>query len=83
MRPNMTFTGCWPRIRCPTLLVRATTPLGPEGGLVVSASDAARFAAEVPSATVVDLDADHYTVLLDPTAIESIQRFVRAAPSMI
>ena len=73
----------WPRIRCPILLVRATTPLGPGGGLVVSSQDAERFAAEFAGATVVDLDADHYTVLLDPTAIESIQRFVRAAPSMI
>jgi pimeloyl-ACP methyl ester carboxylesterase len=75
--------GLWPRIRCPILLVRATTPLGPDGGLVVSSQDAERFAAEFAGTTVVDLDADHYTVLLDPTAIESIQRFMRAAPSMI
>jgi pimeloyl-ACP methyl ester carboxylesterase len=75
--------GLWPRLRCPVLLVRANTPLAPGGGLVVSAHDSERFAAEAPNATVVDVDADHYTVLLDPTAIETIQRFTRVAPSMI
>ena len=69
----------WPRIDRPILLVRATRPMAPGGGLVVSARDAERFAAEIPDATVVDLDADHYTVLVDPTAIEVIERFTRAA----
>ena len=71
----------WPRIRCPVLLVRATTPLVPGGGLVVSAADAERFAAEIPHAEVVNLDADHYSVLIDPVAIDTIARFLRAAPS--
>lgn len=75
--------GLWPRLRCPVLLVRANTPLAPGGGLVVSAHDSERFAAEAPNATVVDVDADHYAVLLDPTAIETIQRFTRVAPSII
>jgi len=54
----------------------------PNGGLVVSAPDAARFAAEVPNATVVDLDADHYTILVDPTAIDVIEEFVVEPPSI-
>jgi pimeloyl-ACP methyl ester carboxylesterase len=70
----------WPRIRCPILLVRATTPLGPGGGLVVSRQDAERFAAEFANGTVVDVDADHYTVLVDKTAIDVIERFTRVAP---
>jgi pimeloyl-ACP methyl ester carboxylesterase len=69
----------WPRIRCPILLVRAKRPMVPDGGLVVSARDAERFAAEVANATVVDVDADHYTILVDPTAIEAIERFMRVA----
>jgi 3-oxoadipate enol-lactonase len=73
----------WPRIRGPILLIRAATPLGPGGGLVVSRQDADRFAAETPNATVLDVDADHYTILLDPTAVESIRRFIRPAPSTI
>ena len=51
----------------------------PDGGLVVSARDAERFAAEIPNATVVDLDVDHYTVLVDPIAVEAIERFMRVA----
>ena len=79
---NHDLYGCWPRLRCPTLLVRASRPMVPNGGLVVSAPDAARFAAEVPNATVVDLDADHYTVLVDPTAIDVIEEFVVEPPSI-
>ena len=66
----------WPQIRCPVLLLRATTPLGEEGGLVVSAPDSERFAAEFANATVVDLDSDHYTILIDPAAIESTEQFL-------
>jgi pimeloyl-ACP methyl ester carboxylesterase len=69
--------GLWRRIRCPVLLVRANTPLERGGGLVVSASDSARFAAEMPNATVVELDSDHYNVLLDPAAIDAIDGFLR------
>ena len=64
----------WPQIRCPILLLRATTPLGQDGGLVVSAPDAERFAAEFANATVVDLDSDHYTILIDPAAIERTEQ---------
>lgn len=66
----------WPQLRCPVLLLRATTTLGQSGGLVVSAQDAERFAAEYTNATVVNLDSDHYTVLLDPVAIASIEEFL-------
>ena len=72
--------GLWPRIRCPVLLVRASTPLVADGGLVVSAQDAERFAEEIPHAEVVNLDADHYSVVIDPAAIDIISRFLRASP---
>jgi pimeloyl-ACP methyl ester carboxylesterase len=68
----------WQRIRCPVLLVRANTPLVPGGGLIVSAQDSARFVVENRNATVVDLDSDHYTVLIDPVAIDTIEHFLRA-----
>lgn len=66
----------WPRIRCPVLLVRASTPMAAAGGLVVSAVDAERFAAEAAQATVVDVEADHYSVMTSPSAISAIERFV-------
>ena len=52
--------GLWPRLRCPVLLLRASRPMAPEGGLVVSQADADRFVDEVREAAVVDVDADHY-----------------------
>jgi pimeloyl-ACP methyl ester carboxylesterase len=69
----------WPRLLCPVLLVRASRLMAPGGGLVVSRADAERFAAEAHNATVVDVDADHYSILISPPAISAIERFIGAA----
>jgi pimeloyl-ACP methyl ester carboxylesterase len=68
--------GLWPQLRCPVLLVRANRPMAPAGGVAVSRADAERFAAEARHATVVDVDADHYSVLIDPAAVSAVERFV-------
>ena len=68
----------WPRLCCPVLLVRASRPMGPGGGLVVSRADAERFATEVRDATVVNVDADHYSILISPPAIRAVEQFVGA-----
>ena len=68
----------WPRLRCPVLLVRANRPIAPGGGLVVSQADAERFATEARDATVVNVDADHYSILISPPAISAVERFVSA-----
>jgi pimeloyl-ACP methyl ester carboxylesterase len=70
--------GLWPRLRCRVLLVRASRPMAPGGGLVVSQADAERFATEARYATVVDVDADHYSILISPPAISAVKRFVGA-----
>jgi hypothetical protein len=70
--------GLWPRLLCPVLLVRASRPMAPGGGLVVSRADAERFAAEARNATVVDVDADHYSILISPPAISAVERFIGA-----
>lgn len=66
----------WPRLRCPVLLVRAARPMAPGGGLVVSWADARRFVTEARDATVVNVDADHYSILISPPAIGAVERFV-------
>jgi 3-oxoadipate enol-lactonase len=70
--------GLWPRLRCPVLLVRASRPMAPGGGLVVSRTDAERFATEARDATVVNVDADHYSILISAPAISAVERFVGA-----
>jgi hypothetical protein len=67
----------WPQLRCPVLLVRASRPMTPGGGLVVTRADAERFAAEARDATVVDVDADHYSILISTPAISAVEQFVR------
>jgi 3-oxoadipate enol-lactonase len=66
--------GLWPRLRCPVQLLRAGRPMS-AGGLVVSQADAERFAAEAPGATVVEVDADHYSILTSPSAVDAVERF--------
>ncbi|WP_396932119.1 alpha/beta fold hydrolase [Mycolicibacterium sp.] len=67
------ISAVWPRINCPVLLVRATRPMA-TGGVVVTQSGASRFANAVPSATVVGVRADHYSILTDETAIDAVRR---------
>jgi hypothetical protein len=43
----------------------------------VSAQDAARFGADIRNATVVDIGADHYNVIIDPVAIDTVERFLQ------
>ena len=68
----------WPRLRCPVVLVRASRPMVPGGGLVVARADAERFATEARDARVVDVDADHYSILISPPAIGAVEQFVGA-----
>jgi 3-oxoadipate enol-lactonase len=71
--------GLWSLLRCPVRLVGASTAMAPGGGLVVSQTDTDRFAAEVRDATVIDVDADHYSILISTAAISAVERFVGAA----
>jgi len=52
--------------------------MAPGGGLVVSRADAQRFATEAHDATVVNVDADHYSILISAPAIGAVERFVGA-----
>ncbi|HEU5265683.1 MAG TPA: alpha/beta hydrolase [Jatrophihabitans sp.] len=65
----------WPKVHCPTLLLRAARPMAEGVGFVVAAADAARFA-EMPQAKVVEIDANHYTIVVDPAAIGAIAEFL-------
>ncbi|MGI8609582.1 MAG: alpha/beta fold hydrolase [Candidatus Dormibacteria bacterium] len=67
----------WKSVTMPALLVRATQPIPPDFGYVLTAADYRRFLAEVPTATGVEVDANHYTVALHPGTVRAITDFLR------
>ena len=66
----------WPKLSCPSLLLRAAKPMGEGGGFIVSAADAWRFADEVSQAVVTNVDANHYTIVADPVAVDNVVQFL-------
>ena len=61
------WSSAWRHLSMPVALVRCRQPLN--GGLVVPDDVAADIAATVPTLTVTDVDADHFTVMTHaPTA---------------
>jgi pimeloyl-ACP methyl ester carboxylesterase len=73
----------WPGLRAPTLLVRASRPLPPGTGFVVGSALRDEFRGAVPSAEVVEVDANHYGVMAHPDALGAIDAFLArpASPS--
>ncbi len=67
----------WASLMMPVLLLRATREILPGLGRIVSDVDRARFPAEVPTATVVDVDANHYTINTADASVAAIRRFFR------
>lgn len=66
----------WSTIRCRSLLVRAARPLGNPGGFIVPPEDRAWFLRTVRGASAVDVDANHYGVLMHDDTFEAIGRFL-------
>jgi pimeloyl-ACP methyl ester carboxylesterase len=71
-------TDLWSGIRHPTLLVRATRPLGDPGGFVLAAADVPRFLNTVPRSQSVEVDANHYTVITHEDTVTATRRFLDA-----
>jgi pimeloyl-ACP methyl ester carboxylesterase len=70
-----TGTSLWPRLRLPTILVRATRRL-PPFGLVVGARVRDAFLRTAPSAELAELDANHYEIMAHPGALRAIDEFL-------
>jgi hypothetical protein len=66
----------WPPLTMPVLLVRATVPLRPDGGLVVTAADRDRAAAVLPRLRVVEVPANHYGVVAHEATLRAVRDFV-------
>jgi 3-oxoadipate enol-lactonase len=65
----------WRSLTMPVLLVRASREIMPGMGYIVSQADRERFPREVPTATVADVDANHYTVITSDESVAAIRQF--------
>ncbi len=65
----------WPRLTMETLLLRAGVPLG--GGFIVSEEDRRSFLSTAPRARAVDVMANHYGIMTDPTSAEHLRNFFK------
>lgn len=64
----------WRHLTMPVALVRCLRPLN--GGLVVPDDVAADIASTAPDVTVVDVDADHFTVMAHEPAAQALRALV-------
>jgi len=67
----------WKYLTMPALLLRATRELAPGCGFVVPADDRDRFRDSVPGATVVEVDANHLTILTHNDTTAALANFLR------
>jgi len=69
----------WNAITIPALVLRARQEIMPGFGFILPAAEAERFAAAVPSARVVEIDANHYTITTHEDSIAAIGAFLRTS----
>jgi len=73
-------TRYWSALTMPVLLLRAARPLlESAGGVLVPPAVRDRFRAEVPQATVIEIDANHYGIGAHPDTVRAVRAFF--APS--
>ncbi len=76
--PERPIHALWHAITMPALVLRARQEIMPGFGSILPAAEAARFAAAVPSARVVEIDANHYTITTHDDSIAAVGAFLHA-----
>jgi 3-oxoadipate enol-lactonase len=66
----------WGALTMPVILLRAAQPIPPDFGYLITKDDYARFLREVPAAKGVEIEANHYTVGMNPDAARAIADFL-------
>ncbi len=75
--PEAPIHTLWKAVTMPALALRARQEIMPGFGSILPAAEAERFAAGVPSARVVEIDANHYTITTHDDSIAAIGAFLR------
>ena len=68
----------WKSLTMPVLLLRASVPITPGSGVVVTAEDAARFAVEVTQGRVLEIAANHFCIGCAGATVQAIDEFLEA-----
>jgi pimeloyl-ACP methyl ester carboxylesterase len=73
---ELDYGALWPALTMPVLLLRARRPMvaGTEAH-IVTPEWLERFRAAVPQASVVEIDATHYTIAVSPGAMRELREF--------
>jgi pimeloyl-ACP methyl ester carboxylesterase len=66
----------WPFLKMPVLLLRATQQLLEGAGFIVPATERDAFLAQVETANLAEIDANHYGINTHPAASEAIAAFL-------
>ena len=77
--PDAPIHVLWNAITMPALVLRARQEILPGFGYILPAAEAKRFAATVPWARVVEIDANHYTITTHEDSIAAIGAFLRTS----
>jgi pimeloyl-ACP methyl ester carboxylesterase len=77
--PDAPIHALWNAITMPALVLRARQEIMPGFGSILPAAEAERFAAAVPSARVVEINANHYTITTHDDSIAAIGAFLRTS----
>jgi hypothetical protein len=77
--PDAPIHALWSAITMPALVLRARQEILPGFGYILPAAEAERFAAAVPSARVVEIDANQYTTTTHDDSIAAIGAFLRTS----
>ena len=77
--PEPPVHALWNAVTMPALVLRARREILPGFGFILPAAEAQRFAAAVSSASVAEIDANHYTIITHDESIAAIGAFVRTS----
>lgn len=66
----------WPGLTMRTLLLRAARPILPGLGHILTAADFVEFSRVVPRAYTIEVDANHYGIVMHEDAVRAIERFL-------
>ena len=77
--PDAPIHALWNAITIPALVLRAGREILPGFGSILPAAEAERFVAAVPSARVVEIDANHYEITTHDDSIAAIGAFLRTS----